>query len=90
MRGHGSRVITVAFYGDRIYKIGLVFCGIQGFYSFLNQYIIRWPVAVWCVLCDVHQLFTGKGIESHHGKSVVSAVESRGIIVNYMCSVTDL
>ena len=80
----------MSFYSDRVYKIGLVFCGVQSFYSFLNQYIIGWPVAIWCVLCDVHQFFTGKGIKSHHGKSIVSAVESSGIIVYYMCTVTDL
>ena len=76
-----GRVIAVTFHGNGIYEIGLVFRRVHSFYSLLYQHIISRPVAIRRVLGDVHALLAGKGIESHHGKSIVAAVESSGIVM---------
>ena len=85
-----GRVIAVTFHGNGIYEIGLVFCRVHSFYSLLYQHIIGRPVAIRRVLGDVHALLAGKGIESHHGKSIVAAVESSGIVMYDMRTITDL
>ena len=85
-----GRVIAVTFHGNGIYEIGLVFRRVHSFYSLLYQHIISRPVAIRRVLGDVHALLAGKGIESHHGKSIVAAVESSGIVMYDMRTITDL
>ena len=80
----------MTFHGNGIYEIGLVFRRVHSFYSFLYQHIIGRPVAIRRVLGDVHALLAGKGIESHHGKSIVAAVESSGIVMYDMRTITDL
>ena len=71
-------------------EICLFWCCIQTLDSLTHKNIVCCPVSIWCIFCNVHQLFTCKGIKSHHGKCIGTAVEITSVVVNHMGSITNL
>ena len=74
---------------NRVYKVRLVRSGIQGFLGFINENVVCRPVTKRCIFLNIHEFLTGKGIESHHGKSICTAIEVTAIVMNNVSSITD-
>ena len=82
-------IAAVPLYGNRVYKVGLVWRGIECFLRFADQDIVCRPGAKRRVFLDVHKLLARKRIKAELGKCIGAAVKVAAVVVDDMRAVSD-